>query len=132
MNNKEDELAKNALIEIAKIIIETENKYMPNIYSTINSSIDDDFSKLLNNISDEFDVGIGAELLKEVENSIIFTNSLGEIFFEGDKCYHKCRRETTYHHLNEIATYNAKKGYCEKDAFFSEIFKKKIECEIYG
>jgi len=120
----ENELAKNALIEIVKIIIEAENK--------IKITIDNGLCELLNDISDKFDIGVGNDILNEVENSIIHTNCVGELFFDGDKCYRKCRRETSYHKLNEIVVHTVSKNNCAKDAFFSEVFKRKHECSVHG
>ena len=120
----ENEIAKNALIEIVKIIIETENK--------IKGYIDDDLCKLLNDISDKFDTGIGNTILQEVENDIIYINSIGEIFFSGDKGYRKCRRETSYHKFDEIVVHTASKNNCVKDTFFSEIFKTEHGCSVNG
>ena len=120
----QNELAKNALVEIVKVIIEAENK--------INSTIDDGLRELLNDISNNFDVGIGNEILQEVENSIIHTNCVGELFFDGDKGYRKCRRETSYNKLDEIVVHTASKNNCVKDAFFSEIFITEHGCRVNG
>jgi len=120
----ENELAKNALVEIVKIVIEVENK--------IKSTIDSDLCELLNDISDKFDIGIGNEILTEIKGYVIHTNCVGELFFDEDKGYRKCRRETSYHKLNEIVAHCASKNNCAKDAFFSEIFKREQECSIHG
>lgn len=119
-----NELAKNALVKIAKAIIEAENK--------INSTIDDGLCELLNDISDKFDIGVGVEIMQEVESNIIHTNCVGELFFDGDKGYRKCRRETSYHKLDEIVVHTASKNNCAKDAFFSEIFRTEHGCSVNG